>query len=144
MFGLEYGTDGFWNLACSIYFVGSVLLFGLLFWFRYHDKKSSRVESENNVAVQTGEIREVYVSGYAVKVRYQDGIWYSPFTNVAGYNFNSSSIDSLRHSIKTCIKKPERFLTQYNELIDIGIITKLESRKVISITRNQETERRAS
>ncbi len=151
MFSLEFATDGFWNLMCAIGFAGIMFLFCLLFWFRYQDRRTLREAIQGKLLQQTAqqdeEVREVYVIGYAVKVTYRDGIWYSPFTNASGQNFNSSNIDSLRHSIRTCIKKPQRFREQFVRLKDAKIITSLTDRKVIDINgsgHNEKAERRAS
>ncbi|NTW22223.1 hypothetical protein HGA34_01605 [Candidatus Falkowbacteria bacterium] len=151
MFSMEFGTDEFWNLMCAMGVAGIIFLFCLLFWFRYQDRRTLREAIKGNALRQLeehdGETREVYVSGYAIKVKYHDGIWYSPFVNASGQNFNSSNIESLRHSIRTCLKKPDRFQEQFNRLEDAKIITKLSDRKVIDITGasyNEQAERRAS
>lgn len=94
---------------------------------------------------QEGEVREVYLIGYAIKVHYLEGIWYSPFTNASGVHFNSSNINGLRHSIRGCIKSPKRFRKQFEKLCADKIIVKVSERKTMPYGANDtQPERRAS
>jgi hypothetical protein len=87
----------------------------------------------------------VYVIGYAIKVHYLDGIWYSPFTNMSGIHFNSSNINGLRRTIRACFKNPQRFKEQFDSLHADKIIVKLSDRKPLSFTLSDpQPERRAS
>jgi hypothetical protein len=144
MISLEYGTDGFWNLLCTLGAIGVLALAAGMSWLVRRDRQHARKHSRF-AWPQEGEVREVYVVGYGIKVHYLDSIWYSPFTNASGVHFNSSNINGLRHSIRACIKNPERFKKQFDALCADKIIVKLSERKAMSFTTNDaQPERRAS